>query len=172
VFRGVRENFQEIALLPFLREFVDRLDREGRRKIRLKTNDLNPVIKTDALALRACISELLTNADKYSTAGKGIDLELKQPNGGVTLEVRNRGPRLSSAELKRIRQYGFRGISAITSGQPGSGGGLSLVTDTLDDLGLKFGYAVQADPKARSGDSSAEHVVSVIVPTKCLVSLN
>ena len=66
-----------------------------------------------------------------------------------------------------MKRFGFRGAAAIQSGRSGSGGGLSLVNDTLRELGFTFSY--EHAPSADEGvdhNAAARHIVSITVPQR------
>ena len=83
---------------------------------------------------------LLHNATKY---GRGdddavrvrIDASSDADRGAVTVAVTDRGPGIPKAEQRRIFDPFVRGLAAAESGLPGSGLGLSLARNTIEEHG-------------------------------------
>jgi hypothetical protein len=170
VFHGSRSEFEQLELVPFLERLIEPFKRDTSRDIGLSPNGMWPIVKTDHIALRACISELLTNADKYSASMYPVSVKISRSENEILLSIENVGPRLTLRERRFIQNYGFRGAAAIASGSSGTGGGLALVKDTATDLGLKFSYETSKYHEAEDDSAAALHVALVIFPLKCIIS--
>lgn len=79
----------------------------------------------DAEALARAVSNLLDNAGKWTPAGRGVDVALRQGR----LEVRDEGPGIDEADLPRVFERFYRGSRA--AGVPGSGLGLAIVQQVM-----------------------------------------
>jgi len=82
----------------------------------------------DAGRLHQALLNLLENALHYSPDGSPIDVTLEQRDRWCLIEVRDRGPGLSPADLERMFQRFYRGDPArARSRRSGSGLGLAIV---------------------------------------------
>ncbi|MBM4221473.1 MAG: ATP-binding protein, partial [Gammaproteobacteria bacterium] len=71
------------------------------------------------------VSNLLDNAIKYSPAGSGVHLDMRDDGGHLTITVSDQGPGVPEAERGKVLDRFYR--TASVTGIPGSGLGLSLV---------------------------------------------
>jgi signal transduction histidine kinase len=78
-------------------------------------------VMADPQRLGQAISNLLTNATKYTPAGKTIRVRLAKPNGAVVLKVEDEGVGIPPEDLERIFD-GFYRTPDVTKWQPGSVG--------------------------------------------------
>lgn len=90
-------------------------------------------IKTDARALRNIISNLLTNAVKYSPPESEILLELRINPSEFIIKVHDRGIGVPIKDRANLYQPFYRGenVSSI----PGTGLGLTIVKKSVEALG-------------------------------------
>lgn len=91
--------------------------------------DRDAFIRGDSALLERILDNLVGNAAKYSVAGTGIDIAVRNDDGTVLLEVMDRGPGILPEEQKRIFGTFERGTAA--AGTEGFGLGLSLVTEAV-----------------------------------------
>jgi signal transduction histidine kinase len=77
--------------------------------------------------LREVLDALLDNAFRYTPRGGTVRFTARQEGPLVLLEVIDTGPGIAPEEREQVFERFFRGKAAETSGQPGSGLGLSLV---------------------------------------------
>jgi K+-sensing histidine kinase KdpD len=121
---AVREPF---ALGPVLGKAIEQLRTRGsEREI---TVELAPDVRVlgDAHLSAQAIANLLTNADRYSTPGTPIHIEV-DPAETVTLRVRDEGPGIDDAIASRIF------TERVTAGR-GLGLGLYLVHASMEAMG-------------------------------------
>lgn len=89
--------------------------------------------------LRHIITNLITNAMKYSVPGGVISSKLRRlDNGGVLFVMSNPSAGISDAESSQIWNDGFRGLNADTSCVEGEGLGLAIVRRICDIYKLKY----------------------------------
>jgi signal transduction histidine kinase len=122
---AVREPFE---LGPALGSAIERLRARGsEREVRVS---LAPGIRVvgDRQLSEQAITNLLTNADRYSTSGTPIHVEVEAGAGGVALSVRDEGPGVADEVVDRL----FR--DRINAGR-GLGLGLYLVHATMAAMG-------------------------------------
>lgn len=85
-----------------------------------------PLLKVDSSAISQAVLNLLSNASKYSEAGKGIEVAVRKKKNSVAIEVIDEGVGISSGEQKKIFQKFYR-VRKDTADVEGSGLGLALV---------------------------------------------
>jgi hypothetical protein len=76
--------------------------------------------------LREALDALLDNALRYTPRGGSVRFTALQEGEQALLEVADTGPGFSAADRDHAFERFFRGSAAASSGQPGSGLGLSL----------------------------------------------
>ena len=119
-----REAFE---LGPALAAAIERLRARGStRQVRVAIPDGTSVLGDRHLSEQA-ITNLLTNADRYSTAGGAIHVEVRDGDQ-VTLRVRDEGPGISDDVARRL----FK--DRVSAGR-GLGLGLYLVKATMEAMG-------------------------------------
>jgi len=96
----------------------------------------------DREALTRILTNLLTNAVRYSPTGSTITVDVSPQDDHATLSVEDEGPGIPPEERGRVFERFFRGATALASGTPGTGIGLAVVrelsqrssgTATVDD---------------------------------------
>ncbi len=137
---------EPIDLIQFLKGIVDTY----RMQIEAKELTLNlsipsdpvPLIEGDVDGLSQVFANLLSNAEKYGAAKGEIEMELRNPGGGVLLvEVKDRGKAISKANQRRIFEKFYRIDDSINSGIEGSGIGLALCRQIVDLHGGQIRYS-------------------------------
>ena len=113
----------------------------------LKT-DLQPVIvDADATRLTQIITNLLTNALKFSPPGGHVTLTAAASNGLARLEVSDDGPGIPAAELPHVFERFWRGSAGRRTS--GSGIGLAVVAELARAHGGRAEVASQPGHGAR-----------------------
>src|SRR5262245_55386367 len=86
----------------------------------------------DGDRIREAIDNLVSNAVKYSPLGGAIDLLVTREDGGIMVQVKDRGAVLSPEDMSRL--FGrFQRLSAKpTAGETSTGLGLSIVKRIVD----------------------------------------
>jgi signal transduction histidine kinase len=120
---------EEFALGPALGEAVERLRaRGGDRDVRVSMPSSDVVVLGDRHLSEQAITNLLTNADRYSTPGAPIHVDVETGGEAVTLRVRDEGPGVTDEVAERL----FR--DRVAAGR-GLGLGLYLVHATMTAMG-------------------------------------
>ena len=91
-------------------------------------------IKTDKDALEQVTLNLLDNALKYAGQGKFLLFVLKKEIDFVILKICDDGPGIPKKHQDRIFEKFYRIDNSLTSQQPGSGLGLSIAKQIMNDL--------------------------------------
>ncbi|WP_323185532.1 HAMP domain-containing sensor histidine kinase [Kitasatospora sp. NBC_01287] len=137
---------QNVATVAFHEIAQRAVDRGKLRGPSLVFNvELEPwFVRADAAALERAVMNLLDNAVKYSPPGGAIDVVLSQGR----LTVRDHGPGIPADELQYVFDRFWRSPSSRQL--PGSGLGLSIVAQTIQDSGgqVALGPAQDGGPGA------------------------
>lgn len=91
------------------------------------------MVAGDTEILIIAIRNLLTNATKYSQPGQSIALEILKQDKEVVLSVHDQGQGLTQEQINAILSMSYHSEQG-TSGEKGSGLGLFLVRELLEDI--------------------------------------
>ncbi|MDX1659789.1 MAG: ATP-binding protein [Nitriliruptorales bacterium] len=107
--------------------------------------DLVPAtIEVDPDMFSRVMANLISNAVKYSPAGRPVRIRVARAGGHVRIEVEDEGVGLDSHEVGRVFEPFWRAGSAVANAIRGSGIGLSLVREYVRTLGGQIG--VESEP--------------------------
>jgi signal transduction histidine kinase/CheY-like chemotaxis protein len=110
------------SALETVRPLVER----KKHALGVKLPDRPLVLTVDAMRLAQVLSNLLSNAAKYTDDGGRIDLEAGLEGNGVVLRVRDNGIGLSDVEREEIFEMFSQVSSALDRAEGGLGIGLAL----------------------------------------------
>ena len=110
------------------------------RKISLLMEPFEGVALSDAKWLGMALTQVLTNALKYTPEGGTITVSLREP---LVLEIRNTGPGIRPEDLPRVFERGFTGRLGreAREGEASTGIGLYLCRQACDQLGHRLSIA-------------------------------
>ncbi len=112
----------ELALRPVVRDVLDGLaGRLGERELELVTDLDDVTAYADAVRLRQVVTNLVSNAAKFTPAGGRVTVTLDLRDGDVELAVADTGVGIPEDELPRVFERFFRG-----AGSRGGGSGIGL----------------------------------------------
>jgi two-component system sensor histidine kinase SenX3 len=96
-----------------------------------------PVVQGDVNLIRIAINNLISNAIKYAKSGRwiGIQAEHSVKERAILIHVSDRGPGVEDSDRERLFEPFYRGRTAVETGAPGSGIGLSFVRSAADAHG-------------------------------------
>ena len=97
--------------------------------------ELDPVGAWDGLRLEQVVTNLLTNALKYSPAGTPVTVTLRGDDHWLELSVRDEGIGLAAEDLGRIFERYHRTLDAVARGIEGQGLGLYLCRGIIEAHG-------------------------------------
>jgi len=125
-FRAIDENnlqvnIEKLDLQHILKKLIARFQIQSRLNkvgINLRQEAKSVVIYSDELLILKVLEKILSNAIKYSGAGKTVNIQFEKIEGEVCIRVNDEGPGLSRSELPFIYEP-FRTLSA----KPTAGGG-------------------------------------------------
>jgi two-component system OmpR family sensor kinase/two-component system sensor histidine kinase QseC len=104
------------------------------------------MIAADAAALRILTRNLLDNAIRYTPAGGAVHASVAANGGETSLTIEDSGPGIPENERERVFDRFYR---RETNEQPGSGLGLSIVKNIVEQHGawIELGAAAQGGLK-------------------------
>ena len=124
----------------------------GSQQIAARRNNLPEALLVDPVLLQVALSNLLSNALRFSPPGRPVLLAIDGlAHGGVTFSVTDEGPGIPADERPRVFEKYFRG--RIGQSQPGAGLGLYLV----DQVAKLHGG------KAYLADTPGKHTCTVVL---------
>lgn len=101
------------------------------RGIRLQLRG-HAVVRGDVLMLHRALSNLLSNALRYTPAGASIQVELEQNANGSELRLSNPGPTIAGEHLERLFDRFYRADPARREGSPHNAGlGLAITRSII-----------------------------------------
>ncbi len=131
-----------VALRPLLEEalegFAGPFDAAG---VRLGSDLEDAVAEVDPVRIRQVVTNLLSNALKFTPAGGAVRVELRREGAEAVLRVRDTGPGIPPDELPRVFDRFFRGRGARARG---SGIGLTVARELV--LAHGGDIAVESEP--------------------------
>ena len=95
--------------------------------------ELSCDFQSDATLLRSIVSNLLTNAVKYSNAGSSITLAATQNDAAISIVLRDQGMGITPDDLPHVQEPFHRGANA--GDIPGTGLGLAIASKCAALLG-------------------------------------
>ena len=151
--RGVKEyNFSEATLNQMVHDALRSLRYQlkmQRFALRVRLSKKDNVIQADRDAVVEALTNLLSNAMKYSTERKHITVSTFHRDGFAGVRVEDRGIGMSRGELKHIFDPFYRAKHEKAPGVGGVGLGLAIVRDVMEGHGGKI------DVKSTLGKGSA-----------------
>lgn len=105
------------------------------RGLRLKSEfDETPPVQGDSQLLGRVISNLVSNALKYTNEG-GVTVRLSREGERAAIEVEDTGVGIPEGELGRVLEKFFRASTATQTGSTGSGLGLAITGEIIEKHG-------------------------------------
>jgi len=130
--------YEDINLASFLHDIIKNYDDEVRQKgltLNVKVNSRNTIIRTDSFILENIISNILSNAVKYSEDGGRVAIELSCPENEVMFKVRDQGVGIPKDEMSRLFNKFYRASNVRESRSEGVGLGLYISRMFVSMLG-------------------------------------
>ncbi|MCQ4297772.1 PAS domain S-box protein [Pseudomonas stutzeri] len=98
------------------------------------------LVEVDAMRLQQVLSNLLSNAAKFSPAGERVELSAWMSDGRVRVAVRDRGPGISDEFRLRVFQKFAQADSSDSRQQGGTGLGLAISKELIERMGGQIGF--------------------------------
>jgi two-component system sensor histidine kinase KdpD len=94
-----------------------------------------PLCPIDPVLIEQVLINLLDNALKYTRDGSPLEISAAPQDGGIVVEVADRGPGLAPGDEQRVFEKFYRGRGQATSETPGSGLGLAICRGIVEAHG-------------------------------------
>ena len=120
-----------------------------------------PVL-ADPDAISQVLVNLLSNAEKYGSDTKTLELHSWKENETLHVAILDRGPGVPSGQERKIFEAFYRANDSLSSGVPGSGLGLTLASRIARDHGGEVTYS------HRKGGGSCFTLILPLIKEGCL----
>jgi PAS domain S-box-containing protein len=140
-------NLQVLALKPLLVQALAANEGFGAAKnvrLRLVCPDETLQVHADSDRLTQVVTNLLSNAMKFSPPDETVEVHVLRAGPGVRVEVRDRGPGIPEEFRKRIFQKFSQADSSDTRQTSGTGLGLNISRAIIERLGGTMGFESDA----------------------------
>jgi signal transduction histidine kinase len=104
------------------------LDQDG-FELTTRVEEALPQIRVDRDSMLQAITNLISNAAKFSGESRRIDLSFDREKDAVAIRVRDRGRGIDSEARDRVFEKFYRAPDVEAAGIPGAGIGLALVAE-------------------------------------------
>jgi signal transduction histidine kinase len=125
---------QPLELGPFVESVVDRLSPVFVNHTITCTTSAAPLVAGDPNGLERIVTNLLTNAVKFSPASSTISVTVAPAGEGAALVVCDEGPGVPADEREQVFARFFRGSGKAVVQTRGVGIGLSVVAELVDRM--------------------------------------
>lgn len=164
VARRLRLERSEVALPALVRGTVEQLhDLLKEHPVRIDVRDEIPTVTADASRIEQVLTNLLTNAAKYSSEGTPIEIVVDRRDREVTVSVRDHGVGIAVWEIPHLFERFYRTPAARRAEREGLGVGLYIVRGLVEahggrvwvesqmGLGSTFTFTLPVSADVRSG---------------------
>jgi PAS domain S-box-containing protein len=145
-------NLQATPLLPLMTQAVAANEGYGLANnvaLALHCDDPALQVKVEPDRLTQVVTNLLSNALKFSPPGSTVDVFVRKAGLGVRVEVRDHGPGIPEEFRSRIFQKFSQADASDTRQQSGTGLGLNISRAIIERMGGSIGF------ESRRGEGTA-----------------
>jgi len=140
---SLKLNLQTLDLRNPIKQAVAELQAladEKMQDIVLDVSDSPVMVQADELRIREVVSNILSNAIKFSPKGEAIKLYLKTDNRKVSLAIEDKGPSISTEEQKKLFMPFSKLSNKPTGGESSTGLGLAICKKIIELHSAKISY--------------------------------
>ncbi len=132
------------------------------RPIKVEVKDPDCRVYADSNWARKVFTNIIRNADLYSTPGAPVTIEVERKNSFVAFHIADKGPGIEESEIKHIFDRFYRG-KGLRHRIPGTGMGLSIAKAIVEahggmievasqkGQGSVFTFSLPVDPETNEG---------------------
>jgi signal transduction histidine kinase len=132
-------NFKSVPIGPAVAEVVERMSVSfPDHRIVLKLQNLTARAKLDELRFEQVLTNLITNAVKYSPKDTDTEIFMYAQDGRIMIEIKDRGMGIAPEDQKYIFDRYYRTQDAIKSKASGMGVGLFIADQIIKAHGGKL----------------------------------
>jgi PAS domain S-box-containing protein len=142
-------NFQPVSLSRLIPEWIRPFKIVGKDKnvkVEFLGTEGDPIMaRIDPVKFPWVISNLLSNAIRFSPSGGTVEVRLSRRDGNVQIEVTDEGPGIAEEDQSKMFDAFYQGQQAIATGKHGLFGiGLTIAKEVVEAHGGNIGYRVHA----------------------------
>ncbi len=133
-------NLAQFDIAEAVREAVDSYSPtlvDKNQSLRIHGSDMPHLIEGDKNRLVQVLTNLISNASKYSPVGSHIVISIERVEGNLQIIVKDNGPGISQADQQKIFDAFYRVDNQLTRSESGTGLGLSIVKSLVEAHGGK-----------------------------------
>jgi PAS domain S-box-containing protein len=130
-------------LIPIIKQAVDEITpfaKQHQTQLKLGPSEIGINVIADKDKLIEILSNLFSNAVKYSPPGESISIRVKEQDSFVKIEVMDRGPGIPESYRKIIFEKFSQVDSSDSRKSGGTGLGLYLVKSLVEKMNGKVGF--------------------------------
>lgn len=135
-------NFQDVDIIKLIDHLVEAMSpvAESYQVTIRRANNTGVTLNTDPSRLTQALSNLLSNACKYSPANDEVLINYKVINDQLMIEVSDHGAGIPEEFHSRIFTKFSQADSSDTRGKAGTGLGLAICKELVEQMGGQIGY--------------------------------
>ncbi|NMG76045.1 response regulator [Aromatoleum diolicum] len=136
-------DLQTQPLLPLVHHAIEAnraYAREFQVGITLVSSETEALVRVDADRLNQAITNLLSNAAKFSPADTDIQVSVEHHSGVLRISVADRGPGVPEQFRDRIFEKFSQADASDTRQKGGTGLGLAITKSLIEAMGGRIGY--------------------------------
>lgn len=123
---------QRVHLVDVVKDCMSIMDHgEDKARVRLQASDKITPVQVDKELLRVAISNLITNALKYSAEDKPVMVDIEEDEDAIRLSVTDQGLGISPEDQERIFDKFYRSSNPEAKKKAGHGLGLSIASEIV-----------------------------------------
>lgn len=139
----MRLDLEQMQLLPLLTQAIAANEGYGLANnvsLTLHCDDTDLQVHVEADRLTQVVTNLLSNALKFSPAGGSVDVHVRRAGLGARVEVRDHGPGIPEEFRTRIFQKFSQADASDTRQKSGTGLGLNISRALVERMGGSIGF--------------------------------
>ena len=147
---GLELNLRPVSMADVVAEVVIAMEKQIEAREQHLYVDVScdlPDVLADRDRMIQVMTNLLSNAQKYSPQGGEIQILARRTDGHLELDVKDSGIGIAQADQKRLFTRFFRAENAVSSQEDGTGLGLAICLEIVE----RHGGEIQVDSELGKG---------------------